>query len=358
MDQSKRVEVIKRQDADSRTLAEKRERFYDAQDKWFEYFRKVDNNDANIFGLQSDKRSDVFKNVIDLFLNNPESYNQKKKEIDSKYPWFKSKEFKDALVEMRKNQYDYYDAFVKYLNMVNNDYNMLFTEAYKKRTFDLANHGVFLFYEQTPDLEEFLIDNVEENKKIVLHLLSMDNYKPLLNMLSGFLFEDDPNDYLRTIKTNELREAIFCLINGCYSSCTRTMLALIENEHTNASNINKDLFKDRVTKGHERSIEISKQLGEVNISYFSRCWELMNSFYKEITLNNNKKSNRFINRNEVVHGVYLDSILPNEETCVSLILFYMSFKAISFYLQEIYEMKTSIMEDALAIMARKAKNNV
>lgn len=357
MDFNERIKIAKRQDEQAAVLAEKRDRFYRAQEKYRSYFKDVDKDDAKLFGELPKRKSESFKRIIEIFLTKPSEYEKKRDEINAKYSQFNSQEFKESMIEMWKYQYEYYKELVHYLNTMEEDYRTLFNDSYKKKTFDLAKNGLFLFYEQTPDMEEVLTDDVENNISFVCDYFAMYDFDPLMQMLSMIFADEDPNDFLRTVKTRELKEAVVCLINDCYGSCARTMLALIENEHTNASSINRDFFGDRITKGTDRSIEITKQLGDINISYFSECWELMDAFYKEITLNSNKKSNRFINRNEVVHGVYWDSILPNRNSCIGLILFYLSFKRISYFLQEVYDMKTNINEELIAIMARKVKEN-
>ena len=79
----------------------------------------------------------------------------------------------------------------------------------------------------------------------------------------------------------------------------------------------------------------------------------MNDYYQEITANVAKKSKRFINRNEVVHGVYWDAILPDKKACIELVLFYISFKAMSFLLQEVYDMRARVNEEFDLIIAKE-----
>ena len=357
MDFFKRMEIAKRQDEQARVLLEKRNRFNRAEEKYRSFFIGVDKDGAKPFGDLPEKKSESFNRVIDIFVNNQEEYAKRRDRINELYPQFTSREFKDSMDEMWKYQYEYYKELIKYLNVMDEDYRNLFSEDYKKKTFEMAKNGLFVFYQQTPDMEEVLVDEVNKNIRSILDYIAMDNFGPLIQMLSGMFSEEDPNDYLRTVKTRELKEAVSCLINHCYGSCARTMLALIENEHTNASNINRDFFTDKITKGKDRSVAISEQLGDINITYLSQCWELMDDFYKEITLNANKKSKRYINRNEVVHGVYWDAILPDRDSCTELILFYLSFKHISYFLQEVYDMKTNMTEELIAIMAREAINH-
>ena len=357
MDFVKRMEIAKRQDAEAAVLAEKRNRFRCAEEKYRSFFTGIDKSDTKPFGELPERKSESFNRIIKILLTNPDEYEKKKNEINAKYPQFTSKEFVDSMTEMWKYQYEYYKELIKYLNKMDEDYKTLFSDDYKRKIFDLAKNGLFLFFEQTPDMEDVLCDDVNKNLEFVFNHIAIDDFGPLRQMLSMIFTDEDPDDFLRTIKTRELKEAVACLINGCYGSCARTMLALIENEHTNASSINRDFFEDRITKGKDRSVEISKQLGDTNITYLSECWELMDAFYKEITLNSNKKSNRFINRNEVVHGVYWNAILPDRNSCIGLVLFYLSFKSISYFLQEIYDMKTHINEELIAVMARKVKDN-
>ena len=358
MDLKERLQIAKRQNERANILLRKRILFNQAQEKYRSFFLDIDKNEERPFKNISERKSEQFAKILDTFVNNPKEYDELLKEINNKYPWFNTKEFKDSLITMWNCEYDYYKELISYLNMLDNDYKTYFSENYKKKTFEMAKNGLFLFYELTPDFEEFLCDDISKNLNIVLNYFAMDDFGPLRQMLSEVFTDEDPNDFLRTVKTRELKEAVACLINDCYGSCARTMLALIENEHTNASSINRDFFEDKITKGKERSIEITNQLGEIKITYFSECWKLLDDFYKEITLNSNKKSNRFINRNEVVHGVYWDAILPDRNSCTELILFYLSFKHISYFLQEVYDMKTRMKEDFAAALARITRDNV
>ena len=353
MDFQERDKIIKRQEERHRVLLEKRALFTDAEDRYRKFFLEIDKSDGHLFGELPERKTESTERIIKILLEDPEQYKKKTEEIHKKYPQLESEEFKNALKEMWKFQYEYYKELVDYINMTNNDYETLFSPEYKNKTFDMAKNGLFVFYEETPDLENFLVDDVDKNIKFVLDYISIDNFGPLLQMLSPIFGEDDPSDWLRMIKTRELREAIACLINGCYGSCARTMLALIENEHTNASNINRDFFEDKITKGADRAVEISKQLGDIHISYYAECWKLMNDYYQEITANSAKKSKRFINRNEVVHGVYWDSILPDKKSCTELVLFYISFKAMSFLLQEVYDMRARVNEEFNLVIAKE-----
>lgn len=272
MDLNERDKIAQRQDKEATILAEKRNRLRSAEENFKSFFKDIDKTGLTPFGELPERKTEILKTLVKLFLTNPTEYEKKKEEINELYPQFNSEEFKKSLTEMWNYEYEFYKELIKYLNTMDNDYRTLFSESYKKKTFEMARNGIFLFFEQTPDLENFLIDDVEKNVKFVCDYLAMDDFGPLLQILSMIFSEEDPSDFLRTIKTKELKEAVACLINGCYGSCARTMLALIENEHTNASSVNKDFFNERITKGKERSIEISKQLGEIEISYLSKCY--------------------------------------------------------------------------------------
>ncbi len=353
MDFAKRMEIAKRQEERHRALLQKRERFSDAEEKYRQFFLDIDKNEAHLFGDLPERKTESTRRIIELLLKNPEEYKRKTAEIHAKYPQLTSSEFTEALKTIWKYQYEYYKELVDYLNMTNEDYETLFSPEYKKKTFEMAKNGLFLFYEETPDMEKFLTDDTDKNIEFVLNYISMDDFGPLRQMLMYLYTEEDPSDFLRTVKTRDFKEAIACLINGCYGSCARTMLALIENEHTNASNINRDFFEDKITKGADRDIELSKQLGEIHVSYFAECWKLMNDYYQEITANSAKKSTRYINRNEVVHGVYWDAILPDKKACTELVLFYVSFKAMSFLLQEVYDMRARVNEEFDLVIAKE-----
>ena len=92
MDLTKRIEIAKRQDAQAAILAQKRDCFRRAEEKYRSFFTGIDKSDTKPFGELPERKSESFDMIIKIFLTNPEEYEKKKNEINTKYPQFTSKE--------------------------------------------------------------------------------------------------------------------------------------------------------------------------------------------------------------------------------------------------------------------------
>lgn len=201
----------------------------------------------------------------------------------------------------------------------------------------LAERGIFLYYQQTPDapIEGLSIDDAE---KLILNDLSINNFYMLCHMLSQILTTNSLNP-LQENKRLDLQEALNCIINGIYQSCARTMFSLLENEHTNASNLIKQ------STGFERSNEINKYVEEMGSDYYKKVWRKLNKYYKKLNCNTEKMDKETINRNDLAHGTYKH--IATKEDCIKLILLYLSFKELSFYLQRMIGFKNELMKDTI-----------
>lgn len=347
-----REDVIKRQDQRSDELSNLYGSYMLAKEKYEEIFRNITDEPPVFPGLDKTSKKSVNLGVVKAYESDDPKIKETMKAFVTAHPVLTSPETKKLLSDFNEKKYLYYRCLCDYMNMIDNDYKELFADEYKKKTFALADNGIFLFYEMTPDSEPFLVDDLGINMRFVLDSYSKDDFERLRYLLRNIIKNGyKSTNSLQKTKTVELCEAVACLMNGCFSSCARTMLALMENEHTNASNLDIDFFKKPITTGFNRSFSISKQLGDINISYLSDCWERLDSFYREITISISDKSKRFINRNEIVHGAYEDAIIPDKDTCIELILFYLSFKRISYFLQRVYDMKFEIENDLLCLKA-------
>ena len=234
-----------------------------------------------------------------------------------------------------------------------NDYNRYFSDTYKKRIFDMAEKGVFVLFETYPIFEDYLIDDVDTNIRNIFNFFKKDNYQKLYEFLDDILEGKHSENYLQAVKTQEFEDALFCLKNEKYSSCARTMIALIENDHENASNLNADLFKPKATKGIKRAEAITKQVNDLGCEFLSEGWKYLNSFYEKFYINTENRIDGFLNRHDIVHGHYEKALMPNDEWCLKLVFFYMSFKHISFLLQEIHDMYLELEKDLKVLFANK-----
>ena len=160
----------------------------------------------------------------------------------------------------------------------------------------------------------------------------------LCHMLSQILTTNSLNP-LQENKRLDLQEALNCIINGIYQSCARTMFSLLENEHTNASNLIKQ------STGFERSNEINKYVEEMGSDYYKKVWRKLNKYYKKLNCNTEKMDKETINRNDLAHGTYKH--IATKEDCIKLILLYLSFKELSFYLQRMIGFKNELMKDTI-----------
>ena len=182
-------------------------------------------------------------------LNDADKYSELIDQITKVIPSFSSDEVKKVISDVDEKKYKYFQEFISFLNNLKSDYEKYFNETYKKRIFDMAEKGVFILFETYPVFEDVLTDNVDGNIAKIFSFLKDKNYQNLIYYLKDILEGKNSSNYLQAIKAKEFEDAIICLLNECYSSCARTMIALIENDHLNASNINADLFKPKEPKG-------------------------------------------------------------------------------------------------------------
>jgi len=118
-------EIIKRQDASTANLEKKKEAFEEAERKFNEFFKEVDESGFKLIDKNIEKKSGIINEIVNLYLNNQKEYKKKLEEINTRFPIFKSKEFKESIFNMQKAQYEYYKELVAYLNEANDDYNTL-----------------------------------------------------------------------------------------------------------------------------------------------------------------------------------------------------------------------------------------
>ena len=275
---------------------------------------------------------EILNSIIRFRTENPEKAELLSNELNS-FPEYGI--FLKKLNEYDEIKYKYYFDLYSYFKMINKDRKALFDKEYTATVDALADRGVFLYFQQTPDLPLKGM-SVDEAERFILNLYSMDNYGGLYYSF-GKIFSDKSDNPLQTNKTNDLREALLCLSFGSYQSCARTMFALLENEHQNASS----LFTR--SSGRERADAIDDLVEEMGNDYYEKVWEKINSYYKSLNCDTDKMDSSKINRHDLMHGTYKH--IATSEDCVKLILLYASFKDLSFYVQRLADFQIEFTQD-------------
>lgn len=352
-----REEIIKRQTELSKKVENAYNEYMVEYAKMFEYFRKFE-SDPFFKDLFPEMKTitETNKMLCDMAIHNPIQYRQIDEKIKNHL-----KEQGIAMFdnnELFKKKYAYYELLIESLNTYCKDQSNLFPLNYQKKIDELADNGYFIYFEETPDFERFLTDNVQDNINFLVSLFSSNEcnflwYNCNLILKAGFA----SNNITEKNKAHDLQEALMCFENECYSSCARTLLALINNDHNNASNIFQDYFEKGISTGLENSVAITKQLQELDVCVLTNRWFKLDDYYKRIYLNRKKVTSEKFNRHQIIHGNYEEMKMPNKEFCVQLFTFYFSFKVISYYLQQIYDMNKEIEMDANIMSAQAIKNN-
>ena len=209
------------------------------------------------FSDKADKKEDpftIFQRIAKFWLDNPDKAKQISKELNNCNEYL---EFKNKQAVYEKIKVTYYKKLYSYWKMVNEDRTSVFSAAYLNLMDELADRGWFLYYLQTPDI--LIEEKTPDEAESMLAIIYGENNCAYITHLFKDIITVDTTNELRKNKANDLREALKCLMNGAYQSCARTMFAILENEHQNASNL--------ITRSHgyERAKEISKYVQDMEM---------------------------------------------------------------------------------------------
>ena len=277
----------------------------------------------NYFADKSDKKDDpqiIFQRVADFWLNEPDKARQVSEKLNS-YPEYY--EFINKQKDYENLKVQYYVKLYLYCKMIDKDRKTVFNANYRTLMDNLADQGWFLYFLQTPDIP-IEGKTVEDAEQVIEKMYGDNNCICFAHFFKDIITVDSKNE-LRKHKASDLREALECLMNGAYQSCARTMFALLENEHTNASNLVKR------SRGVERAAEITKYVQEMGSAFYKKIWSKLNKYYKQLNCDTDKMNHSNINRNDLAHGTYIR--IATKIDCIKLMLVYATFKELSFYLQ-------------------------
>ena len=277
----------------------------------------------NYFADKSDKKDDpqiIFQRVADFWLSETDKARQISEKLNS-YPEYN--EFINKQKEYEKLKVQYYVKLYLYWKMIDKDRKSVFDASYRILLDQLADRGWFLYFLQTPDIpiEGTTVEDAEQ----VIEKMYGDNNCIYFSLFFKDIITVDSKNELRKNKANDLREALECLMNGAYQSCARTMFALLENEHVNASSLEKR------SRGVERADEITKYVKETGSAFYKKIWSKLNKQYKQLNCDTDKMNHSNINRNDLAHGKYIH--IATKVDCMKLMFLYATFKELSFYLQ-------------------------
>lgn len=278
--------------------------------------------------------------LIQFRIANPEKAVQLNSELNS-FPEYK--EFLNKLQEFDEIKYRYYYKLFSYYKMINDDRKVLFGEEYMNTVDALADSGVFVYYQQTPDLN-FDGKTVDEAEKLIMEFYTINECDNLYYMFNNVI-KQNTNNPLQISKTNDLAEALICLKFGAYQSCARTLFALLDNEHVNASSLYLR------SNGRERANAIESYVKEMGIDYYSKVWAKVNYYYRLLNCDTDKIDKADLNRHDLMHGTYIHTV--TQEDCIKLFLLYATFKELSHYLQNMVDFQNDLKQDIIINLIKK-----
>ncbi len=242
----------------------------------------------------------------------------------NKYPEFAK--INDILKKRDEIKYKYFKQLCSYILLINQDRKTLFSEKYISKMRNLAQLGYILYFYMMPDkiLENTLDENLE---KYIIDIYSKNNFEILKFNLSEIFSIKTFDSQLQKYKIEDLKEAIFCLENGCYNSCARTLFALIDNEYLKMSET------DEKAKRNTRTNQINKFIEKLNMHYYDEWWSKIKEFYELCNVNTNIQNKGNINRHDLAHGVYNKK--ATKEDCIKLILLFINMKYLRYVLNNI-----------------------
>ena len=312
--------------------------YYAIQDKYFEELKKVDlscihgilewygisddtpmkDREDLVMQLYADKNNNDFKKAFEKLKQN-EQY-QKFNEIQ--------KQEGIAFGEYFKNFIEMEDHFQK-------EYDVLYSDEYKKRQDEFAVQGLFLYCLNTPDLpledEELTIDDFYN---YFLH----DSCLFLRDIIHPFVEHRDTGAiYAR--EADDLEASFHLLLEKKYWSALRNLYALIDHHHKLCATAFNGFYetKKEFKKGAQRSKYINTLFDGLRIKNYEKAWKKLDYAIQDI----NGIGKTYVPRNGIVHGDYENKdINPTAKDVINLMLIYVNLRQITDFMKNLEEIVT------------------
>lgn len=316
---------------ETKILMDKR---YNIEDQLLELYSQIPINgfDESIFGDQELPEHERLQKLMELWYLDDERV---KKNLDKINASGLKEKIAKLEQEYEETLFKFYISLLKLDNAINNSREKLFSVEYKQKMKEYADQGVLLYFLETPDVP-ILSKNISSED--VLESLKYGNYMSLVTLFDGFINIVDPSPSMKR-KSEDIKGAITCLVNGEYRSSARTMFALLESEHKNCSSAMDNFFTldEKLRKGKQRAERIQNILdGLKTHQYFKNVWDIINPIYRDIL---NSKSSSFIDRNSIIHGDYYDDKMDiTENDVIKLMLLFSNMRMISDHIQNYCDM--------------------
>lgn len=256
--------------------------------------------------------------------------------------------------ELAKLNYDYFEALCALNDRINSDRKILFTDEYLARMDDLADEGIFMYFQETPD---FPLLNKSYDGAFILDSFYFNDCVSLRVLLSRFFQMNGASPSMRR-KTEDLGVSIDLMASGCYRAASRNLFALIESEHKKCADAFEGFFEKakKFKNGLARSKKITKLLGNLNIEWDKGCWQKINAYYQKVVINNGP-----IDRNAIVHGdYYSDKMDIDKYDAMKLILLWLNLRLIAdnlMNLHDMYDSFSAMLPEILKKIDKQEKND-
>lgn len=312
--------------------------YYEIQDKCFEELRKVE--------------SSYIHDIIEQYDISEDSPTKDREDLIMKlYADMNNNDFKKALETLKQDeQYqkyneiqkqeciafaEYFKNFIEFESHFQAEYDVLYSDKYKKRQDEFAEKGLFLYCLNTPDLpledDELSIDDFYN---YFLHdscLFLRDIIHPFVeHRNTGAIYERESDD---------LEASFHLLLEKKYWASLRNLYALIDHHHKLCATAFNGFYekKKEFKNGAQRSKYINILFDGLKIRNYETAWKKIDSAIKDI--NGNGKTH--VPRNGIVHGDYENKdINPTAKDVINLMLIYVNLRQMTDYMKNLEEILT------------------
>ena len=227
---------------------------------------------------------------------------------------------------------DFFKALIDLEQFIAREYQ-LFSDDYKKKMDEYAEKGLFLFFQNTPDLP---IDEEDVSIEDVYNYYLNDDAMYLVGIMEQYINKNDAGK-IYDREGNDLIASYNQLLYGNYWAALRNLYALIDHHHKLCSDIFNGYEEAKVSfkNGKERSEYISKLFNDTKVFYYEEVWKKINEAIEEI---NKGTGTRFIPRNSIIHGDYENmKIEPKASDVINVLFIYITMRGMIDHLANIEE---------------------
>lgn len=248
---------------------------------------------------------------------------------------------------------DYATSVMKLDNYLNDSKDKLFSKEYIEKMYEYAEHGIFLFFLETPD---FPILDPKISEQDFLDALLYGNCMSLKTLFESFVNSTMPGKPLKR-KIEDLYAVMDNLEKKYYRTAARTLFAMLDSEHKNVARVYNGFIdkEKKLINGYERARKIEEFVKYSDMTRIKQDWERINKYYEKIVTS----GDLIIDRNALIHGDYESNKMDiSSYEVVKIMLLYLSFRMLGDYIQTHAYINENMILYAVTLVAQETKKRV